>query len=99
MAGVVVPLSTESGAVPVTDVTEPPPLPAPIAVLNAAASNVVTVLSALICINVTALGFANVNRLLPTVVEPKAVRAVEADVAPVPPEAIGRAVPRAKEAK
>jgi hypothetical protein len=85
--------------VPPTEVTVPPPLPAPIAVLNDAASKVVTVLSALICMNVTALGLASVNRLLPTVVEPKEVRAVEADVPPVPPEVNGRAVPNAKEAK
>lgn len=99
ITGVVVPVATATGAVPVTEVTVPPPLPAPIAVLNAAASKVVTVLSALICMKVTALGLASVNRLPPTVVEPKDVRAAEADVAPVPPEVIGRAVPNAKEAK
>lgn len=99
ITGVVVPVATATGAVPVTEVTVPPPLPAPIAVLNAAASKVVTVLSALICMNVTALGLASVNRLPPTVVEPKDVRAAEADVAPVPPEVSGRAVPSAKEAK
>jgi hypothetical protein len=85
--------------VPATEVTEPPPLPAPIAVLNVAASIVVTVLSALICMNVTALGFVSVNRLLPTVVAPKAVLAVAADVAPVPPEVRGSAVPKARVAK
>jgi hypothetical protein len=85
--------------VPPTEVTVPPPLPAPIAVLKVAASIVVTVLSALICMNVTALGLASVNRLLPTVVAPKAVFAAAADVAPVPPEVIGSAVPSAKEDK
>jgi hypothetical protein len=85
--------------VPATEVTEPPPLPAPIAVLNVAASIVVTVLSALICMNVTALGLASVNRLPPTVVAPNPVLPVEADVPPVPPEVSGSAVPRAKEDK
>jgi hypothetical protein len=82
-----------------TEVTEPAPLPAPIAVLKVAASIVVTVLSALICMNVTALGFASVNKLAPTVVAPKPVLAVEVDVPPVPPEATGSAVPSAKEDK
>ena len=85
--------------VPLTEVTAPLPLPAPIAVLKVAASIVVMLLSALICMYVTALGLVSVNRLLPTVVAPKAVLAVAADVAPVPPEASGSAVPKAKEAK
>ena len=56
-----------------TDVTEPPPVPAPIAVLNDAASNHETVLFALACKNVIADGFVDVNIFPPTVVAPRDV--------------------------
>ena len=68
-----------------TLVTVPLPVPAPIAVLNVAASKALTVLSALNLGNVTADGFVKVNKLLPTVVAPKLVLALGAVVAPVPP--------------
>lgn len=76
--------------VPATDVTEPPPVPAPIAVLKAEADKDETVLSALNCGNVTAPGLLIVNRLAPSVVAPKFVRAPEAVVEPDPPFATGR---------
>jgi len=78
-------LIPETVPVPPTDVTVPEPVPAPIAVLNVAASRDETVLSAFIRGNVTALGFVNVKKLLPTVVAPKLVLALGAVVAPVPP--------------
>ena len=73
--------------VPPTLVTVPVVLdvPAPIAVLNVAASKADTVLSALILGNVMAVGLANVKKLPPTVVAPKLVLATGAVVAPVPP--------------
>ena len=60
-------------------------VPAPIAVLNVAASKALTVLSALKRVKVIAEGLVSVNMLFPTVVAPKLVRAVAAVVAPVPP--------------
>jgi hypothetical protein len=72
---------------------DPVPEPAPIAVRNAVASNADTVLSALNCGNVTALGFVMVNRFAPSVVAPRLVRAPEADDAPVPPSVIAKSVP------
>ena len=74
---------------PLTEVTEPPPAPAPIAVRNAAASRAETVLSALKRGNVTAPGLGMMKMLLPSVVAPSAVRAPAAVVAFVPPLAIG----------
>lgn len=70
----------------VIDVTVPvvEEVPAPIAVLNVAASKVDTVLSALIRKKVTADGLVSVNRFEPTVVAPSEVRPVEA-VKPVAP--------------
>lgn len=121
---VTVPESVRPLAVPVpaTEETEPPPVPAPMAVRKAEADKADTVLSALNCGNVTALGLVIVNRLPPSVVAPKLVRAVAAvvapepplatgsvpvtlvakftkvvDVVPVPPEAMGRAVPSVRE--
>ena len=84
MAGVVPPEDT-TGLVPVTLVTVPLPVPAPIAVLNVAASRVDTVLSALMRTKVIALGLVRVKKFDPTVVAPRFVRAVAAVVAPVPP--------------
>ena len=92
--GVVPPLD-EIGRDPVTLVTVPFPLPvpAPIAVLKLAASKALTVLSALNLGKVMAEGLVIVNKLEPKVFAPKAVLAAEADVAPVPPLAMGNAVP------
>ena len=87
MAGVVPPEDT-TGAVPVTAVTVPDPVPAPIAVRNVAASKAETVLSALIRMNLIALGLGRVKRFEPSVVAPSAVRAAAAVVDPVPPLAI-----------
>jgi len=56
-----------------TEVTLPAPDPAPIAVLNEAASNALTVLSTLNLGKVIALGFVNVYTFPPTVVAPIAV--------------------------
>ena len=75
-----------------TLVTEPPPVPAPIAVLKVAASRVETVLSALIRRNVIADGLVSVKRFEPTVVAPRLVRAAGAELAPVPPSATARSV-------
>lgn len=77
--------------VPATEVTVPVVLdvPAPMAVRKSAAFREDTVLSALKRRNVTALGLLIVNRLLPSVVAPKLVRAVAAVVAPEPPLATG----------
>ena len=61
------------------------PVPAPMAVLKSEAFNAVTVLSAFTLRKVMADGLDNVNILFPTVVAPKLVRAVDAEVAPVPP--------------
>ena len=72
---------------PETEVTLPPPVPAPIAVRNAAASSAETVLSALKRGNVIAPGLVRVKRFAPMVVAPNAVRAPAASVAPVPPRA------------
>ena len=88
MAGVVPPEDT-TGAVPVTDVTVPAPVPAPIAVRTEAASRAETVLSALKRGNVMADGLVSVNMFPPTVVAPAAVRIPAASVAPVPPLATG----------
>jgi hypothetical protein len=77
------------GTVIATEVTLPAPDPAPIAVLKSAAFNALTVLSALNRGKVIALGFVNVNTLPPTVVAPRLVLAIPADVAPVPPLATG----------
>jgi hypothetical protein len=73
-----------------TLVTEPAPLPAPIAVRKLAASKDETVLSALNRGKVTAEGLVIVNTLEPRVVAPKFVRASGAVVAFVPPRAIGK---------
>ena len=80
---------------PVTLVTVPVVLlvPAPIAVLKLAASRAVTVLSALTLKNVMALGLVKVNRLPPTVVAPRLVRAPAAVDEPVPPSAMAMSVP------
>lgn len=59
--------------------------PAPIAVRKLPASSAEIELSALICKNVTAPGFANVKIFDPTVVAPRFVRAPTAVVAPEPP--------------
>ena len=53
-------------------------VPAPIAVLNVAASRAETVLSAFILVNRIALGFVNVKKLPPTVVAPNDVLPVAA---------------------
>ena len=76
--------------VPPTEVTEPPPVPAPIAVRKSAAFNEETVLSALKRGKVTALGLVMVNRFAPSVVAPRFVRAAVLVVAPVPPLATGK---------
>ena len=75
--------------VPETEVTEPPPVPAPIAVLKVAASRADTVLSALILGKVIADGLVSVKKFEPTVLAPIPVRAVACVVPPVPPLAIG----------
>ena len=80
-----VPPDETIGAVPVTPVTVPLPVPAPMAVLKLAAVSTETVLSALNRGNVMAEGLVKVNKLLPTVVAPKLVRAPAAVVLPVPP--------------
>lgn len=79
------PVGTEAA----TDVTDPPPVPAPIAVLKVAASRAETVLSAFTLRNVIALGFVKVKRFEPAVVPPRLVRAAAAVVAPVPPRVSG----------
>ena len=88
---VTVPESVRPLAVPVpaTEVTEPPPEPAPMAVRKSAALKDETVLSALNRGNVTALGLLMMNRFAPSVVAPKFVRAVAAVVAAEPPLAMG----------
>jgi len=68
-------------------------VPAPIAVLKLAASRAETVLSALTLRNVMALGLVRVNRLPPTVVAPRLVRAPAAVDEPVPPSAMAISVP------
>jgi hypothetical protein len=75
-----------------TLVTLPLPVPAPMADRKSAALRDETVLSALNRGNVTALGFVAVNRLLPSVVAPRLVRAAAAVFDPVPPCATERAV-------
>lgn len=67
-----------AGTVMPTEVTEPAPVPAPIALRKVAASKADTVLSALNRGKVTAEGLARVNILPPTVVAPIAVRKVAA---------------------
>ena len=79
------------GTVKATEETEPPPVPAPIAVRNVVASRVETVLSAFTRMKVMAPGFAKVKKFEPAVVAPRLVRALAAVVAPVPPLAILRA--------
>ena len=71
----------------------PEPVPAPIAILKSDAVNALTVLLAFILINLTALGFASVNKLPPTVVAPKFVIAAAAVDAPVPPLATAKSAP------
>ena len=71
--------------VALTEVTLPPPEPAPMAVRKVAASSALTVLSALMRGKVMALGFVSVKKLSPTVVAPRPVRAALVVVAPVPP--------------
>ena len=92
---VTVPVNVKPLTVPVppTEVTVPAPVPAPIAVLNVAASKDETVLSALNLGNVIALGLVIVKMFAPSVVAPKLVRAFVSVVAPVPPLATGNAVP------
>jgi hypothetical protein len=77
-----------------TQVTVPELELAPIAVRKSAAESADTVLSALIRRNVIAEGLVRVNKLPPTVVAPRLVRAVGASEAPVPPSATARSVPR-----
>ena len=60
-------------------------LPAPMAFLNEAADNVVTLLSALNCGYVMAEGFVKVNIDCPIVVPPKLVRPVDATKPVLPP--------------
>lgn len=55
------------------------------AVLRSAAVNALTVLFALICINLIAFGLFNVNKLEPTVVAPRLVLPVEATKLVEPP--------------
>ena len=88
---VTVPESVRPLAVPVpaTEETDPPPVPAPMAVRKSAALKDDTVLSALNRGNVTALGLLMMNRFAPSVVAPKFVRAVAAVVAAEPPLAMG----------
>ena len=78
--------------VPETEVTEPPPVPAPMAVRNVGASIVVIVLSALIWTNVIALGLVSVKKLPPTVVAPSDVRPVAATKSVAPPSHFNRSV-------
>ena len=93
----VAPPDEAKGAEAVTEVTEPVPEPAPIAVRKSAAFKADTVLSALNCGNVTALGFVMVKRFAPSVVAPRLVRAPEAEEDPVPPSVIAKSVPSVKE--
>ena len=74
-------------------------VPAPIAVLNVAASSAETVLSALILGKVIADGLVSVKKLEPTVLAPSDVLAPDAVVAAVPPDAKGSAEPRFNEEK
>ena len=80
-------VNPETVPVPPTEVTVPVVLdvPAPIAVRNAAASRLLTVLSALMRGKLIAATFVSVNRFEPSVVAPRLVRAAAAVVAPVPP--------------
>ena len=81
-----------TGEVAVTPVTDPLPVPAPIAVRNVAASKALTVLSALNRGNVMADGFVSVNMLPPTVVAPSEVRPVAATKLVDPPSHCRRCV-------
>ncbi|NBX77539.1 MAG: hypothetical protein EBQ92_13380 [Proteobacteria bacterium] len=80
-----------------TLVTEPPPVPAPIAVRKQGAESAETVLSAFTLRNVIAEGLARVNKFPPTVVAPRLVRAPLAVEDPVPPSATARSVPNVNE--
>lgn len=85
MTGVAPPVLVMLPAVPLTDVTVPLPVPAPMAVRKVAASSVETVLSALIRTKVIALGLGSVKKLPPTVVAPSDVRPVAATRLVAPP--------------
>ena len=78
-------IDKNDGTVASTEVTDPLPVPAPIAVRKAAALKALIVLSALNWGNVTALGLVSVNMLLPIVVAPKDVRPVAATKLVAPP--------------
>ena len=82
-------VNTDTGSARPTEVTVAELVPAPIAVLNVAASSADTVLSALMRGKVIAVGFGRVKKFAPTVVPPRAVTAPGADAAPVPPLAMG----------
>jgi hypothetical protein len=94
---VTVPVKVKPLTVPVppTLVTVPVVLdvPAPMAVRKSDAFKDEIVLSALNLGKAIAATLVMVNKLPPRVVAPKLVRAAEAEVAPVPPLAIGKAVP------
>lgn len=83
-------LKPEAVPVPLTEVTVPVVelVPAPMAVRNAVASKEETVLSALKRGKEIDATFASVNKLPPSVVAPKFVRAAAAVVAPEPPLAM-----------
>lgn len=80
------------GTVMATLVTEPDPVPAPMAVLNVAASNALTELSALMRGNVMADGLVSVKKFWPTVVPPRDVRPVDAVNPVAPPSHFRRSV-------
>ena len=83
-------IDKKPGTLIATEVTEPLPVPAPIALRKVAASSALTELSALKRGKVTALGLVMVKRFPPRVEAPRPVRAVAALVPPVPPAVRGK---------
>jgi hypothetical protein len=85
MTGVVVVFVIDNGFPLVPDAVTLVTVPPPIAVLNDAADNAVTLLSALNCGKVMAEGLVKVNIDCPTVVPPKLVLPVAATKSVLPP--------------
>ena len=75
------------------------PVPAPMVVLVSAAFKRVIVLLEFTFINLSVTLFVKVNKDIPLVVPPKVILASDAEVAPVPPFANGKALPLYVKAK